>query len=114
MTSTERSPEEKDRRIRKFFDDMIIPVAEKLRERGVTFFAAQPDKSAQSYFKPYLSEESSIEIETSAIPTLLKELWEEEQLPELVALVDPLLKLADTVADESPPDEISPFIYVMF
>lgn len=114
MNSTERSQEEKDRQIRKFFEDTIIPVAEKLRERGVAFFAAQPDKSAQSYFKPYQAQESAFKIETSAIPILLKELWEKEQLPELVALVDPLLELADAVADESPPDEISPFIYVMF
>ena len=114
MSSTKKPLEQKDRQIRKFFDEVVIPVAQKLRERGIAFFALQPDASAQSYFTPYPSDIDIVEIETDAIPSLLKEHWKQEQLPELVELVDPLLELASVVADERPPDEVSPFIYVMF
>ena len=114
MSSTKKSPEEVDRQIRKFFDEVIMPVAQKLRDRGIEFFSLQPDPSADTYFSPYPSDIGIVEIETGAIPSLLKDHWKKEQLPELVELVDPLLELASEVADERPPDEVSPFIYVMF
>jgi hypothetical protein len=114
MNSTEKSPVERDRQIKEFFEEKIVPLAQKLRDRGVAFFAPQPDSSSRSYFAPYSSDRPVFEIETSAIPTMLKDHWGNDQLAELIDLVDPLLELASAVADESPPEDVSPFIYVMF
>ena len=114
MNSTKKSADERDRQIRKFFDEKIVPIAQKLRDRGVAFFAPLPDSTSRSYFAPYRADKPVFEIETSAIPTMLKDHWEKDELVELVDLVDPLLELASAVADESPPEDVSPFIYVMF
>lgn len=114
MSSTEKSADEWDCRIRKFFDEKMIPAAQKLRDRGVVFYAPVPDSSSRSYFAAYQSDRPVFEIETSAIPTLLKHHWEKDGLTELIDLVDPLLELASAVADQSSPEDVSPFIYVMF
>jgi hypothetical protein len=111
MTSTE------DRRLGRFFDKRLVPLAERLRARGVRFFPLGPDGEAESYYVPASrGEPEFIELEgPAACEKALRDLWEGETMPELAALAGPLMALARRLEiREDQWSEISPFVYVMY
>jgi len=111
MSSTE------DPRLGRFFDRRLVPLAERLRARGTRFFPMGPDAEAESFYLPANRVEPEfIELEgPAACERALRELWEEQKLPELAALAGPLMNLARRLEiREEEWGEISPFVYVMY
>jgi hypothetical protein len=109
------STDESRARLEAFFAERLVPAAESLRARGVQFFPLGADAEAPTYWHrrddagDYLDS-----VDPAATAERLRAMWAEH--PELVALVDPLLELASTLArpaDEQSP-EVSPFIYAMY
>jgi hypothetical protein len=115
MSSTDRDKLQTEQ-ARAFFIEKLVPAAEKLRARGVRFFAATPEQG----------EEESWYIACNAVPDLeeldpkqhaswLKKYWMGQNTPELAELAEPLVQLARTQRpDEKASGEVSPLIYVMF
>ncbi len=118
MSSTDRAGGAKSEpRLRQFFAEHIVPAAERLRRRGVRFFATARDSAVTSYFQKCepRSESLFMEIEPRDCQTMLVARWQREGLPELVDLSGPLFALAQELAPvEEAADDVSPFIYVMF
>jgi hypothetical protein len=111
MSSTEQT------RLGRFFDKRLVPLAEKLRARRVQFFPMGPDARAASYYlTPRRGKPEFIELEGPAdCEKALRELWDEQKIPELAQLAAPILELARQVEiREEETGEISPFVYVMY
>ena len=102
-------------RLEAFFTSHLAPAAESLRARGVEFFPLAPDAGAPTYWHRRDDETDYIDsgdpVHTAA---RLKLMWAEH--PELLALIDPMLELASTLARpaEEQSAEVSPFIYAMY
>jgi hypothetical protein len=97
-----------------FWDRHMVPAAEALRARGVSFFPLGADASAETYWNAradggdYLSA-----LEPGDLEAALRERWAEH--PELLALVGPLLELSARMAERPEESgEVSPLIYAMF
>lgn len=106
-----------DQSIKEFYQKMMIPAAEKIKERKIDIFPLGPEKNMESYYEKYPENEPYIiEFEVSDISNILKEQWTDDGLIELVSLADPLVELAKQikVEEKENPDDISPFIYTMF
>ncbi len=111
MSSTEEA------RLGRFFDRRMVPLAEKLRARGARFFPMGPDPQVSSYYvAPRRGKPAFTELEGAAdCERALRDLWEEQRIPELAALAGPILELARQVEiREEESGEISPFVYVMY
>ena len=111
MSSTEET------RLGRFFDKRLAPLAEKLRARGTRFFPMGPDAQADSYYvAPRRGRPEFIPLEGPAeCEKALRDLWEEQGMPELAALAESILELARQVEiREEESGEISPFVYVMY
>jgi hypothetical protein len=110
MSSTEEN------RLGRFFDRRLVPLAEKLRARGVRFFPMGPEPEAASYYVPPRRGPEFIELEGPAeCEKALRDLWEQRTIPELAALAGPILELAKQIEiREEESGEISPFVYVMY
>lgn len=126
MNSTEVRGEErdavKDRRASDFFREVLVPLALKERESGREFFALRPEASAESYYvEPAKREMRPEDFELRACESVeefvreLAALWSSEGREELAAMAPRLAELAAEVRDdEEQPDDVSPFMYVMF
>lgn len=126
MSSTEVREEERDARKERaaadFFHEVLVPVALKERESGREFFALRPDAEAESYFvEPTKREMRPEDFELRACESVeefvreLAALWSSEGREELAAMAPRLAALASEVRDdEEQPDDVSPFMYVMF
>ena len=111
MSSTENP------RLGRFFDRRLVPLAERLRARGTRFFPLGPDPEAESYYVPAnRMEPEFIDLDgPAACEEALRRLWEEQGIPELAALAEPLIDLARRLeVREEDWGEISPFVYVMY
>jgi hypothetical protein len=109
MSSTEEA------KLRAFFREKLVPAAIKLRERGVELFPVGPDPDAESWWEPGPTEEEFVELAPEEIEAALVARWQAADLPELVALAEPLMKLArELEVTEEPSSEVSPFVYVMY
>ncbi len=111
MSSTENP------RLDRFFDKRLVPIADRLRARGVHFFPFGPDPAAESFYVSVdASDPEFIELDgPDACERALRELWERQQIPELAALAAPLIDLARRLEiREEESGEISPFVYVMY
>ena len=104
-----------ERAIRSFFAERLVPAAERLRNRGVRFFALGPEADAASWYEGPPAEADFTTLAEADVAGALRSRWEREQLPELAALATPLLELAASleVHEEQTPD-ISPFVYTMY
>jgi hypothetical protein len=114
-TDARQADAERDARLREFFEARIVPAAERLRERGVSFFPLGPDPARQSYYARRAEATTRIaEFEAESAAAELRALWGEH--PELLSLIDPLLELAAELRqrDQDRGAEVSPFIYAMF
>jgi hypothetical protein len=102
--------------LRRFFAEHLVPAAQSLRERHVTFFATGPDAAAESYFERHQTAASLFTaIEPEDCVRRLAEMWRAEGLDELADLAGPLADLVTRLApEEEQSGELSPLIYVMF
>ena len=126
MSSTEvrgdEREQEKDRMASDFFTEVLVPAALREREAGREFFALRPDEAAESYFvEPTKREMRPEDFELRAGESVedfvreLSALWSSEGREELSAMAPRLATLAAEVReDEEQPDDVSPFMYVMF
>lgn len=104
-----------DDKLRTFFREKIIPAAIQLRERGVELFPLGPDPEAESWWEPGPTEDEFVELAPEQIEAALSARWQAADLPELVALVAPLMELArELEVTEEPSSDVSPFVYVMY
>ena len=104
-----------DRRIQRFFHKRLVPAARRLRERGVEFFPMGPD-DAESWYQTVPEEEEEVfEFDAEQTAQVLEELWSTQELPELVELAEPLMKLARQLEQtEKESGDVDPFVYVMY
>jgi len=102
-------------RLRQFFEKELTPVAERLRTRGISFFATGPEPGEASWYVPGPGDDRDfLELEEHWAYEL-KDLWQRQELPELVALVENLIALAARLrVPENEPSDISPLVYVMY
>lgn len=126
MNSTEVREEERDARKERvasdFFREVLVPLALRERESGREFFALRPDAEAESYFvEPTKREMRPEDFELRACESVeefvreLAALWSSEGREELAAMAPRLAALAREVReDEEQPEDVSPFMYVMF
>jgi hypothetical protein len=126
MNSTEVREEErdarKDRLAADFFREVLVPLALKERESGREFFALRPEAGAESYYvEPTKREMRPEDFELRAGESVgdfvreLAALWASEGREELASMAPRLAALASEVReDEEQPDDVSPFMYVMF
>ncbi len=115
MNSISRS--EDDQQLRRFFAQLLVPMAEKLREESVRFFALAPEDNGDSWYVPYPKDMPElVSFESADTQRELRELWERQGLSALMPLAAPLAALARELEMPTPGDDadVSPFIYVMF
>lgn len=103
-----------DRRVARMWEKEIVPAARRLAERGVAFFPMGPTDDESWYADPPTGPDFFTR-EPEDLASELAALWREQDLPELVALAESLAVLADgfDIRDQQP-EEISPFVYVMY
>jgi hypothetical protein len=103
----------RERDLRRFFHERIVPSAEALRQRGVSFFALEPDRMQKSYWNTRPSGEGYIFEIGDDLAGELHETWRE--YPELQALADDLAAMTRTMAERREESaDVSSFIYAMF
>jgi len=103
----------RERELRRFFHERIVPAAEAMRERGVSFFALAPDRTQTSYWRQRPRHEGYIFQIGDDLEGALRELWREH--PELRALADDLADMTRRMAERRRDSaDVSSFIYAMF
>ena len=109
MSSTDRE------RLAVFFREQLVPLAQRFRNRGVSFFPLGPEPEAESWYVDVpAGEPEFVELEPADYEPLLRELWEQQELPELAAMTGAFIRLASTLeTDVEQTADVSPTIYVM-
>jgi hypothetical protein len=104
----------RERELRAFFDRYLLPAAEASRAEGRVFFPLGPEPAASTYYRRRDDRSDYVfDLETVDAAGHLAALWSDQ--PELLALVRPLLQLAETLTQNSDSSsEVSPFVYAMF
>lgn len=104
-----------DFRLRRFFRKRLVPVAEKLRARGFSFFPLGPEPEAETWYEGPPTEPKFTSLNVDECEAALRELWRSQDLPELAELADELMKLAEHLEiHEEESADVSPFVYVMY
>ncbi|HEY2882304.1 MAG TPA: hypothetical protein VGJ15_07720, partial [Pirellulales bacterium] len=99
MSSTEKAKKlEIDaatrRLLEKFWNQQLLPAATALNKRGVKFFETAPDAAAGSYYTKHAkAADPFTTLEPAEWEAKLKQLWQQENLPELAAMAGPLMAL---------------------
>ena len=102
-----------ERALRQFFQDRIVPAAEALRARGISFFALEPDRATTSDWKARPRGEAYIFAIGDDVAGELHTMWREH--PELQALADDLAAMTRALAERREESaDVSSFIYAMF
>ena len=102
-----------ERELRRFFQDRIVPAAEALRGRGVSFFPLAPERGATSYWNSRPRGQAYVFAIGDDVGAELRELWHEH--PELRALADDLAAMTRALAERRQESaDVSSFIYAMF
>ena len=103
----------RERDMRRFFQERIVPVADLLRERGVSFFALEPDRARTSYWNTRPRGEGYVFAIGEDLAGELHVMWRDHS--ELQALAVELAAMARTVAERPEASaDVSSFIYAMF
>jgi hypothetical protein len=108
---------EKEKILRSFYAERLLPLAKITRERGIELFPLSPDEGAASYYKERDDDGCYVhEINAEEITAQLKALWSTGELSELAELAEPLTSLAEILREQEEEDssDVSPFIYAMF
>jgi hypothetical protein len=105
--------DERETALRAFFHERLVPAAEALRERRVSFFPLEPDRAAGSYWNVRPSAQGYIFAVGDDLAGEMHEMWRD--LPELQALADDLASMTRTLAERRQESaDVSSFIYAMF
>ena len=103
----------RDAELRRFFHERVVPVAEALRDRGVEFFALEPDRARQSYWNTRAAGEGYVFRIGEDLAGELHALW--RTYPELQALAGDLSEMTRVMAERREESaDVSSFIYAMF
>jgi hypothetical protein len=110
------SDTEKEKLLRAFYHERLLPLVEKARDRGVEFFPTGPDTRSESYFIERGDDGNYVhEIDAADLAGGLRELWSRGEPAELAELAAPIVALAEAIREtDEAPDDVSPFIYAMF
>lgn len=101
-------------KLERFYAERLAPAAAHLRARGVSFYSLAADGS-EDWYHPPPDVPALVSLDSATFAELLAEHWSREGYDELVALAEPLSRLADELELESEQgDDVSPFTYVMF
>jgi len=104
-----------ERRLRHFFRARLLPAAEKLRSRGISFFPLGPEPELDTWYSGPPTEPRFTTLEVDECETAIRELWQSQHLPELAELAGELMKLAEKLEVQEDEDaDVSPFVYVMY
>lgn len=108
--------DEKEKLLIEYFNEKLLPISDKMSERGIEFFPMAFDESAKSYYQDRSGNGNYVhEINFEETSSELKSILETENLPELAELAESLISLAETLQEqEESNDEVSPFVYAMF
>jgi hypothetical protein len=107
------SSTEDDWRMRRFFDERMVPAAVRLRARGVSFFPLGPEPDAPSWYVGAPENPDFQDLEPPDLAAALSVHWHD--VPELAELADALVALARSLETKDEDDgDISPFVYVMY
>lgn len=106
---------EKEKLLRTFYHERLLPVADEARAKDVEFFPEGPDAS-ESYFIERNDNGNYVhEIDSGDLAGELRKLWTGDDLPGLEELAVPIIVLAGSIREtDEAPDDVSPFIYAMF
>ena len=112
------------KRLTGLYDKHLLPTAERLRSRDVTFFVMGPEDGEPSHPPTPSAQGDSWYAEPPTGPQLfrresadlernLRHLWKD--IPELEGLAAPLAKLATQLErPEEQASDLSPFVYVLY
>ncbi|MEO2003489.1 MAG: hypothetical protein ABGY41_05275 [Candidatus Poribacteria bacterium] len=104
-----------DLRLRRFFRKHLLPAAAKLRARGVSFFPLGPEPEAETWYEGPPTEPKFTSLNVDECEAALRELWQNQDRPELAELAGELMKLAEHLEiHEEESADVSPFVYVMY
>jgi hypothetical protein len=107
---------EKEKMLRAFYHERLMPLVERARESGLEYFPAGPEATADSYFIDRSDNGDYVhEIRSDDLAGELHELWSKGQPAELADLAGPIVALAEAIKEtDETPEDVSPFIYAMF
>lgn len=107
---------EKEKLLHTFYHERLMPLVENARTRGVEYFPAGADASAESYFIDRNDNGDYVhKINAGDLAGELRELWSRSEPSELAELAAPIVALAEAIREtEETQEEVSPFIYAMF
>ena len=106
-----------------FFEDVIVPLAERVRAAGKSYFPRGPEPELETYFvEPTRKVMTPADFElratesTEAFLGELTALWRQEGHEELTGMIPRLGELAREIPqpNEAEQEDLSPFMYAMF
>jgi hypothetical protein len=101
------------RELLQFYRERVVPAAEELRRRGVSFFEPGPERTRDSYWDTRPRGEGYVFQIGDDLAQELHVLWRDH--PELRALADDLAAMTRELAERGEePADVSSFIYAMF
>ena len=108
--------DENDKMAADLFAERIVPLAALAREKGVEFFPLGFDDRVQTYYVERTDNGDYIhEIDEAKLAEELDRIWQEDRIPEIAGLAEPLIALAESLREkEETSEDVSPFIYAMF
>lgn len=108
--------QEKEELLLSYFNEKLLPISEKMREKEIELFPMSFDETAESYFQDRADDGNYVhEINFKETSSELEKILETENLPELAKLAESLVALAETLQEqEETNEEVSPFVYAMF
>jgi hypothetical protein len=109
-------PTQGDARLEEFFEQQLVPIAEKLRENDIQLLALEFSDNESSWYVPYVDEGPEVfSFDVDQLEQELRDLWRDQQDAVLLELKKSLADLARDLHRESDDDDdVSPFVYVMF
>lgn len=107
---------EKEKLLDTYFDDKLLPIGEKIKEREIKLFAFSPDASASTYYHERKDDGEYVhEIDFEQPASELSVILTDKDLPELAELAESLVALAGILqSQEEIEEDVSPFVYAMF
>jgi hypothetical protein len=114
MNSTKANAEQ-DELLREFFQQRLVPLADRLSARGVRFFPLGPEPDDPDWWVHMPSDEPElVELDATDFATALRGLWEEQGLGELAEHAEAFVALSrELEIDIEQTSDVSPEIYVM-
>jgi hypothetical protein len=115
LSEAGEAEQQQQERLRTFFREKLLAVANRSRERGVCFLPDMADK-ASCYLAYSADVPELVEASACISEEALCRLWKEQGLPELADLAGSLLELRVSLKQtrQETAGDVSPFIYAMF